>query len=231
MKNATLELRTCNRVAEARPANFNRLARVYRWMEWFSFGPLLWRCRCTFLDAMKDRHAALVVGDGDGRFTSHLLAENSQIAIEAIDASEAMLDQLLVRAGKNARRVRAILADARRPIPLNRRFDLVVTHFFLDCLTTKEVESLAKNVCRKLEPGAVWIVSEFAIPDNLYGRLFALPLVSALYLAFGLLTGLEVRRLPRHREALQRAGFILIQERKRLFGLLVSEKWQAVRSA
>lgn len=227
MKSATLEMNR-EQVLESRPADFNRLARIYRWLEWFSFGPLLWRCRCAFLDVMRDRHAALILGDGDGRFTARLLAENAEITVEAVDASGAMLQQLLHRAGRSAGRVCTRLADARQPIEFRQRFDLVVTHFFLDCLATEEVEYLALEVRRWVEPNAAWVISEFAVPDNLYGRVFAGPLVSALYLAFGILTGLKVRRLPRYREALERAGFVLASERKRLFGLLVSEKWEIV---
>ena len=224
MKSAILEYDKC---LDTRPANFNRLAQIYRWIEWLTFGPILWRCRCTFLGTMKDRRAALVIGDGDGRFTARLLACNSKVTIEAVDASEAMLRQLLQRAGENAGRVHARLADARCPMPVTQDFDLVVTHFFLDCLNTAEVESLAVDIRRRLEFGARWVISEFAVPANLYGRLFAQPLVSMLYRAFGLLTGLPVRRLPRYREALERAGFVLGQERRSLKGLLVSEIWQA----
>lgn len=222
-----LACEACERGLDTKPANFNRLARIYRWMEWLTFGPILWRCRCTFLDAMKDRRDALVIGDGDGRFTARLLASNSEVTIEAIDASEEMLRQLMKRAGENAGRVRTRLADARFPMPMTRRFDLVVTHFFLDCLTTAEVESLALEIRKRLEPGAAWVISEFAVPANLYGRLLAEPLISMLYRAFGLLTGLPVRRLPKYRNALERAGFVLEKQHRRLKELVVSEIWHA----
>lgn len=211
------------------PANFDHLARAYRWLEWFTFGPILWRCRCAFLEEMKDRRAALVIGDGDGRFTARLLQSNSHITVQAVDASEAMLRELLRRSGANAGRVRTIVADARVSVAFAQKFDLVVTHFFLDCLTTTEIESLARNIRGKLEPGARWVISEFAVPESRYGRLFAQPLISALYLTFGLLTGLMVRRLPQYRNALSQAGFVLIKERKRLKGLLVSEVWRPKR--
>ena len=224
---AAVEMKECEPTVETKPANFDRLARVYRWLEWFTFGPILWRCRCAFLDFMQDSRRALVIGDGDGRFTANLLEANSRITIDALDASKAMLRRLLRRAAPNAGRVHARVADARGPISFTEEFDLVVTHFFLDCLTTTEVESLARGIRRKLAPGARWVISEFAVPRNLFGWLFARPLVSALYLAFGLLTGLGVRLLPRYRDALERAGFVLVRERKRLGGLLVSELWHA----
>lgn len=226
MRSPTLELTPRDEFASFQPANFDRLARVYRWLEWFTFGPILWKCRCAYLAEMKDSQAALVIGDGDGRFTSRLLEENPQIAVDTVDASEAMLRQLMQCAGHNAGRVRCHLADARQLQFARRKFDLVVTHFFLDCLTTTEAESLAMRIREALTSNAVWVISEFAVPDNWYGRLIAKPIVTTLYLAFGFLTGLTIRELPRHHEALQEAGFILTDQRKQLFGLLVSELWK-----
>lgn len=228
MRIATLELKDHEQVALPKAANFNGLARVYRWLEWFTFGSILWRCRCAFLGEMKNRRAALVIGDGDGRFTARLLECNSQVVVEAQDASEAMLHQLRLRAAGNINRVRTRLTDARRPNFLAGRFDLVATHFFLDCLTTSEVEALAVQIRGRLEPDAVWVISEFAVPDNLFGLLVARPLVSALYFAFGWLTGLTIRKLPEHHHALRTAGFVLRQQRKWFRGLLVSEVWQPV---
>lgn len=218
--------------------NFDRLARVYRWMEWASFGPLLWWCRCAFLDDMRTRHRALVIGDGDGRFTARLLKANQTIHVDAVDASSAMLRALAKRAGPNAARVQTICADARAFQPeiadfydLRSRelrpYDLIATHFFLDCLTTEEVLALAGRVRTAAAPNAVWVISEFAIPHGWFGRLFARPLVSSLYRAFGLLTGLRQRRLPDHASALRAAGFELVRRRTWFFGLLVSELWQA----
>ncbi|MGA9585069.1 MAG: class I SAM-dependent methyltransferase [Terracidiphilus sp.] len=227
MRSATLELNQADRFASPKPANFDRLARVYRWLEWFTFGPILWQCRCVYLDEMKSRKAALVIGDGDGRFTAELLKRNQRIAVDAVDASNAMLRQLKQQAGHNASRVHVHLADVRQVNLAPCKFDLIATHFLLDCLTTVEVESLARRLKDAMTFDAIWIVSEFAIPDNWYGHLIARPLVTGLYIAFGFLTGLSIRELPRHREALQTAGFVLTKQQKRMWGLLVSELWES----
>lgn len=226
MKIATLESNE-NFYTPDTVADFNRLAPFYRWMEWFTFGPFLWKCRLAFLPEMRSRKSALIIGDGDGRFAAQLLKDNPQIEVDAVDASEAMLRQLVRRAGHNAVRVRTQLADARRLSFPAGNFDLVATHFFLDCLSTAEVASLATGLRGKMAPGAAWVISDFAIPDTLYGKLVASPLVSALYLAFRFLTGLAIRRLPEHRKALHEAGFKLAKQRTWLGGLLVSEMWLA----
>lgn len=219
--------------------NFDRLARVYRWMEWASFGPFLCWCRCAFLGEMRTRRRALVIGDGDGRFAARLLKANQAIRLDAVDASGAMLRALAKRAGPNAARVQTVCADARAFQPESadlpetaglydlRLYDLIATHFFLDCLTTEEVRALAGRVRTWAAPNAIWAISEFAIPQGWFGRLFARPIVSNLYRAFGLLTGLRQRLLPDHASALRTAGFELARRRTYFFGLLVSELWQA----
>jgi hypothetical protein len=206
--------------------NFDRLAKLYIWMELATFGPLLSRCRQVFLSDLRSVRRAVVLGDGDGRFTSELLRVNSQVRVDAVDASPAMLHALLHRARRNAGRVSAHCADARNWPPANPPYDLVVSHFFLDCLTTEEVRALAVNVHDAVSPSATWIVSEFAVPHSRFGRFIARPLVWLLYRAFGLLTGLKIRGLPDHHAALRKAGFFLTQRQTWLCGLLVSEMWR-----
>jgi ubiquinone/menaquinone biosynthesis C-methylase UbiE len=212
-------------VTELATPNFNRLAGVYRWMEWLSFGNRLWRCRCAFLSEMRAARLALVLGDGDGRFTARLLRENASVQVDAVDLSTAMLGALMERAGDDRERVRTQVADVRDWRPRGNVCDLVVTHFLLDCLTTDEAALLAKRVRERVAEDAVWVVSEFAIPPGWFGRMAARPVVGFLYWAFGWMTGLRVRKLPDWAGALERAGFERRARRVWLCGLLVSEVW------
>lgn len=205
--------------------DFDRLAAVYRWLEYATFGPFLARRRSAFLSEVRHCRRGLVLGDGDGRFTASLLAANSSVGIDAVDASPAMLHALLCRAGSHSSRVRVCPADARRWQPPVAAYDLVATHFFLDCLTGEEVGGLAKTLRPALAPSALWLVSEFAVPAGAFGRLLARPLIALLYWIFARLTGLRVRRLPDHRSALREAGFALLRSETSLHGLLISELW------
>lgn len=218
---------TAEEAAQRKPANFDRLAGLYRWMEWLSFGPWLHRCRLAFLSEMTSARRALVLGDGDGRFTAALLRANEDVQVDAVDASAAMLRALKRRSRPDGGSVRTVLADARQWTPDLRGYDLVATHFFLDCLDTEEVRALAERIKPALAADAAWVISEFAEPPGWYGRLVARPLIGFLYFAFGKLTGLRVRRLPGYCAALKQAGFVLRHRRTWLGGLLVAEMWTA----
>jgi len=107
-------------------------------------------------------------------------------------------------------------------------FDLVVSHFFLDCFNEAEIASLVAHVNGAVEKTALWIVSDFAIPQRNPARLLGRWIVRELYLGFGLLTGLRARRLPDHASVMSEAGWMLEDRRELLWGLLLSERWRRI---
>lgn len=209
----------------SRTPNFDHLAGIYRWLELASFGAALGRCRRYFLSELGECRSALVLGDGDGRFTARLLETNREIHVDAVDGSPAMLRALMTRAGRHSGRVRTYCADVRDWEPGGQRYDLVVSHFFLDCLTTEETGALGRRLRTSLAPRTRWVISEFAVPPNWFGRTVAQPVVSGLYGAFRLLTGLQISRLPDYAQVIMREGFRCNGRSTFLRGLLVSELW------
>ncbi|MHB1699723.1 MAG: class I SAM-dependent methyltransferase [Acidobacteriaceae bacterium] len=206
-------------------ANFNRVARVYRWAEYLTFGCALERCRFFYLSATLPCRAALVLGDGDGRFLAGLLRQNPAITADVVDSSSAMLALLQRRIADQCGRVTLHHADALAFVPPGE-YDLVATHFFLDCFATEQVKELAASIARHARPGALWLVSDFNVPTHSLARIPARLLVRGLYLAFRLLTGLRPTRLPDHAAALRSAGFQRISQHPSLGGLLISELWK-----
>ena len=136
-----------------------------------------------------------------------------------------MLRALEERSKNHAARLRTECIDAREWNAGARHYDLVVTHFFLDCLTTDEVLALARQVRAVASTDALWVVSEFVIPRGPFGRLVARPLIRLLYTAFRQMTGLRVDQLPNYHQALSACGFQLQARKLRLAGLLTSEIW------
>lgn len=211
--------------------NFDLIARPYRWFEYLTLGKALENCRNHFLPQLLDRRHALVLGDGDGRFLAQLLEHNSNLHADAVDISAAMLHLLRQRCKavmpNIAVRLRTHQANA-LTFPLKNSeasYDLVVTHFFLDCLTQPELDTLMARIAPTLAPGALWLISDFRIPAGPM-RIPAKFLIRSLYLAFRLLTGLRTTRLPDHTTPLTQAGLTRIAHQHRLAGLLTTELWQ-----
>ncbi len=213
--------------------NFNRVARIYRWAEYLTLGPLLQKARTHFLADLPalemERATVLVVGDGDGRFLARLLAQQTRLQAVAIDSSEAMLRLLRRRCRSYRDRLQTHHTSALKffeRCPENYYVDLIVTHFFLDCLTQPELDRLAGHLAAHTRPGALWLLSDFAIPSNPWLAPLAALYIRLLYLVFRLLTGLRATHLPDPASALSAAGFHRIARHNLLCGLLYTEIWQ-----
>ena len=209
--------------------NCDGLARWYRWLEYLGWGRELERRRTQFLPGLTDARRVLMLGEGDGRFLSSFLAVNTRAEVDYIDLSARMLALAEARARTigAADRVRFHHADARTwPLPPGAAYDLIVTHFFLDCFTSEQLPPLLERLASFTEARARWIVSEFHQPPHGFAAWRAWLWITALYLFFRLVTGLRVRALPAHRTLLQARGFRLERVVTADAGLLVSELWQ-----
>jgi len=209
--------------------NFDLIARPYRWLEYLTLGRALERCRLHYLPNLLQQRQALILGDGDGRFLAQLLARNPHLQADAVDTSATMLRLLRQRCESTDPNTTARLQTHQASaltVPIEAKsYDLIVTHFFLDCLSQPELESLVARITPNLTPGTLWLISDFRIPGGLK-RLPAKFIIRVLYLAFRVLTGLRTNRLPDHTAALTQAGLARIAHKHRLAGLLVTELWQ-----
>ena len=116
--------------------NCDRIARCYRWLEYAGFGRALEHRRNAFLAYVADARRVLVLGDGDGRALAALLRAAPHARIDYVDLSARMLELARGRAGDL--RVVYRRDDARTtPLPA-AEYDLIVTHFFLDCFDEAE---------------------------------------------------------------------------------------------
>jgi ubiquinone/menaquinone biosynthesis C-methylase UbiE len=202
--------------------NCDRIARWYRWLEYAAFGSALQRRREAFLPDVSKASRVLVLGDGDGRGLRALLNAAPGACIDYVDLSARMLRLARARVGSvhvtfhhaNALDFVSQQAKARHS------FDLVVTHFFLDCLQGEQMEQFLSDVDRITHRGTRWVVSEFR-DESTWSR----TLIQVLYSFFRLSTGLQTRRLVDHHPYFLRAGFQPLKSERALGGLLISELW------
>lgn len=202
------------------PPDFDRIAPLYRWLEYATLGRALERTRCHHLPALATAQNALIFGDGDGRFTARLLARYPHLRAHAVDTSARML--ALLRARTPSPNLRTTRADA---LALQvQSADLVVTHFFLDCLTQAQAETL---ILRHAPAARLWLTSEFHVPPGPL-RYVARALIRILYFAFRILTGLRITHIPDYQTPLLRAGFTPTPHCF-LAGLLVTTLWRRIQ--
>ncbi len=197
--------------------NCDPIARWYRWLEYAGFGRALERRREAFLSDVSDARRVLALGDGDGRALAALLAAAPHAFVDYIDISSRMLELARARAGTEHVKYRC--EDARTASLPAAEYDLIVTHFFLDCFDQRDLEPLIARMSEAATPQSRWLISEFR--GNGW-------LVRALYVFFRMATGLRTRRLVDHHPLLRRHGFRLMRHEEAWRGLLASELWERV---
>jgi len=205
--------------------NCDSIARWYRRLEYIGFGRELERRRTAFLGDAADARRILVMGEGDGRFLAALVEQNPEAEIDYVDLSERMLDLAFMRVGKCGGRVRFAQTDARTDSLPCAAYDLIVTHFFLDCFDESDAARVVRKIAEAALPRARWMVSEFRQPGSGWRAVWARAWLRVLYLFFKITTGLKTSRLIDHRPLLQWEGFRLARTESARFGLLVSELW------
>jgi ubiquinone/menaquinone biosynthesis C-methylase UbiE len=202
-------------------ANFDRLARVYRWLEYVAFGRDLERARTCYLDRLSACRSILVLGEGDGRCLAQLVRLAPEARIECIDASRAMLDRAAARLDPAARaRVTFTCADAFTLSFDPHRYEAVLTLFFLDCFNDDDVALLVQRIAPALRPGGFWLFADFVEPARGFARWRARVWLAVLYAFFRWQTGLHTRVLPASEAILRRAGLVEIATRTFQDGLV-----------
>lgn len=216
--------------------NCDRIARWYRPLEYLVFGRALERRRFEYLGQVGEVRRALILGDGDGRFTAEFVRRYPLARVDSVELSTGMLalaQARLRRLKLDSEGVRFFQGDARM-IDLEGEYDLIVTHFFIDCFDVEELRTLVGRISERCVPGGRWLISEFSsIPGAGVLSIAAAALIRVMYLFFRIATGLRVKRLPDYVPVLAADGFRIVRQSSAAGGLLVSELWErtSVRDA
>ena len=210
--------------------NCDRLAPYYESLEHLSFGRYLEQRRFAFLEEMKRSERTLECGGGDGRFLARLLSLNHVVQVDFVDSSPNMAELAERRVSSMGsafrERVRFFIGDVREFEPQPVGYDLIVTHFFLDCFNDVELAEIVTRLASWRTVHCRWVVSEFCEGQGMIHRLWTRAVIRSLYGAFLLTTGLRVTRLPDYKAALAREGFLSRFERNALGSLLHSSLWE-----
>ena len=204
--------------------NFDRVAPFYRLLETLVFGDQLQQARNGFVRQIESPHRALVVGEGNGRFLVELLQAHPSMEIDCVEASTRMID--LARARLGNERVRFICIDVRQVALTEHRYDLIVTHFFLDCFTQATLPQVIEKLARAATHNATWLIADFCLPPQGWRRLRARMLLVAMYAFFRLVAGIEASKLVDYGPLLRAHDFSLTNEVVAPNEMTRSQVWQ-----
>jgi len=210
--------------------NCDSIARLYRWIEYAAFGLVLERIRFHWLKELTGARRVLLLGDGDGRFLSRFASLYPSANVHYIDSSARMLDlarkRIRMSQPANPDRLTFVRGDVLTTALPGQDYDLVVSHFFLDCFDELGLSQLAAQIGPHLAPNVIWLVSDFRqCQDSLMAPVFRFCLRS-MYLFFRCTCGLETRRLADYSLVLRRLGFARSKQTTKLGGFVFTEIWR-----
>ena len=210
--------------------SFNAIAPWYRTLETIAFGADLQRARVACLGELVSPRRALIVGEGNGRFLCELLRRHSDLEVDCVDASRRMLELARQRIERElpdrTNRINFFPQDIASWSSPEHQFDLIVTHFFLDCFPENRLAEIVAKLSRAATSSATWLLADFCIPPGGFARWRAGLWLAAMYRFFQFTAGIEATELGDPSPFLRTAGFTL--ERQHLFrrGMVKSELWR-----
>jgi len=184
------------------PRSFDNLARPYAVLEHLLFGRKLEQARDFHLEALDTRKPgkALILGEGDGRFTYKALHTNPKLSVDSIEQSFEMRRLAQSRIEKLGNRGKdrycQIKNDALQYSFPQNEYDFVITQFFLDCFRTENANQLIVGINRALKVEGKFLYLDFSIPNGRSTYWLSHGLVAFLYLFFRATTNIEARSLP-----------------------------------
>jgi ubiquinone/menaquinone biosynthesis C-methylase UbiE len=149
--------------------------------------------------------------------------------IVCADASERMLalaNERIERFGLDSNGIEFLRTDVLQWSPLMKVFDLVVTHFFLDCFRKEQLQQIVDRIAFAALPNASWLLADFQTPIARLQRWRAKLILNAMYLFFRVAARLPARSLTSPDPYLTSNEFLLRERRVSEWGLLHSDLWQ-----
>lgn len=209
--------------------NFDRIAPFYNAMETWFAGRCLQRCRVAFLEQIPTPSQTLMVGEGHGRFLLPFRRRFPEAQVVVIDGSARMLEiakTTLLEEGLQTEGIRFVHAMIEEWRESDRKFDLIVTNFVLDCLTADQLDAIVSNLGSMAKEDAHWLVADFEIAERGAAKWRSRIILGLLYRFFRMTANLEARSLVAPEKALAGAGFRRVKRKTWEWGLLKSEWWR-----
>lgn len=177
--------------------NFNLIAPFYDLIKKMVFRNKLSIAERYFLNRIEDRQQILVIGGGSGDLLNYL---PPTCQIDYVEYAEKMI--------VNARKqefdgdIEFIKGDFLETI-LNRKYDWIITNFFLDVFNEKHLGEACEKLYSLLKQDGNMIVTDFYPTDHLRGKI----LLKLMHVFFKLVSGLESKSLKNIPDFLLNSGF------------------------
>ena len=207
---------------------FDLIAPVYDFAKRLFFGSAPDRAASYWLNELPSQGEILIVGGGTGDLLLPLFAAHPEARVCYLDLSERMINKARNRVStsipKHTEQITFIKGTV-QDLPDDYQCNVVITPFVLDSLTDPDLIETTTWIRSSIISGGHWLWADFTLSKS-RARLVSKVIISALYLFFRLVCGLERSRLPNWEKLFSDLDLQLIKERKFSGGMISSRLYR-----
>ena len=204
---------------------FNKIAPFYHAVSMICSFNRIHKSQIWLLSKGMKFSKVLIIGGGDGRFLLEAMKQGLSEQYYYIDISNAMIKLAQGKIEKQSNlslNSVVFICGSYQDIPKNRKFDLIVTPYFLDCFSDDELFLVVAKLHTQLTIEGTWFFTDFNIPEDITRSFIFKNIIQILYRFFNLFCDLEVNHLPDFNKEFCKYKFSILHEKYFLGGLLVS---------
>jgi ubiquinone/menaquinone biosynthesis C-methylase UbiE len=166
----------------------------------------------------------LIIGGGSGKFLLEAIKQGLAEQYYYIDISDTMIKLAQRKIEKQlAFPLNSVtfICGSYQDIPTTKKFDLIVTLYFLGCFSEAELSIIMAKLYAQLTIEGTWFFTDFNVPDDSFRNFIFKNITQLLYGIFNLFCNWGLNRLPDFNKVFGRYDFKILHEKYFLGGLLV----------
>ncbi len=187
-------------------SGYDFIAPFYDRLSKFVFGTAIKDSQKFLIRHIGDQTKILIIGGGTGWIIEEISARHkSGLQITYVDASRKMIDIAETRyAGNNNIE---FIQKSVFEVQFNSRFDVIITPFFLDNFSEKNINVILDKLNNCLAKNGLWLHADFQIyKNNLWQKI----LLKIMYLFFKIICNIETGKLVETKAAFRERGFKIL---------------------
>lgn len=210
--------------------NFDPVAPIYDRLAKGIFGPSIQSIQTDLLSDLPLLSEILILGGGSGWIIDSLRSYKPYKRLVFIEDSQKMLSLAHARLShmsfpKEFQDRTLLLFGRENYLFSSQKFSVLITPFFLDLFSEKELPAVYEAIENHLYPGALWLVVDFARGKNNGNPLFGV-ILRGMYLFFRWTCGLRNQKLPDIQSFVINQGFTLEKEAHRWGGFMRAQLYR-----
>jgi ubiquinone/menaquinone biosynthesis C-methylase UbiE len=196
---------------------FDFLAPVYDLMARLVFGRAMIDSQICFLYRIPHGAEILILGGGTGWLLEKISEQHKSCKILYVDVSKEMVKKARLR--KTEDEVHFI-QGTEKDIPKEMKFDVIITNFYLDLFSDKNLVAILERIQEHTKTSSVWLVTDFV--DTTQWHRWMLKL---MYLFFRIVCNIEGSHLPKWKTALRSNHWKEVEMQSRFNGFINTSFW------